>query len=139
MSGKLLDTDTVVELVRANKRTITDRYIEAITAGADLFISIVTVFEFRYGMERSPRQALQKPALERLLTQITVTPFDEGDAEHTARVKAALAQSGRMIGAYDLLIAGQAMARGWTVVTGNTREFSRVEGLQVEDWNTPLG
>ena len=60
--------------------------------------------------------------------------FDTEDARASGRVRAALAASGRPIGAYDVLIAGQALARELTLVTHNTREFGRVEGLRVEDW-----
>jgi len=63
-----------------------------------------------------------------------VANFDGADAESAALLKGALATQGQLIGPYDLLIAGQALARGWTVVTGSTHEFSRVEGLKVEDW-----
>lgn len=65
---------------------------------------------------------------------VEVVDFVEEDAVAAALIKANLAARGQMIGAYDLMIAGQALARGWTVVTGNTHEFSRVEGLKLEDW-----
>ena len=55
----------------------------------------------------------------------------------SATVRANLRRRGLNIGAYDLLIAGQALARGWTVVTANTREFARIEGLNVIDWTAP--
>ena len=77
---------------------------------------------------------MQARQFERLLANLTVAPFSATDADRTARLKADLAARGQMIGAYDLMIAGQALARGWTVVTGNTHEFSRVEGLKLEDW-----
>jgi tRNA(fMet)-specific endonuclease VapC len=135
LSVRLLDTDTVVELVRANKASVTDRYVAALMDGIALSISTVSVFEFRYGLERSAYHAAQEPAFERLLTRLAVAPFDEADANRTAQLKADLAAQGRMIGAYDLLIAGQALARGWTMVTSNRREFSRVDGLTLEDWS----
>ena len=60
--------------------------------------------------------------------------FDDQDARATGRVRAALEKTGTPIGAYDLLIAGQALRRGLTVVTANTSEFSRVAKLSWEDW-----
>ena len=81
--------------------------------------------------------AAQEAALSSLLSTIQVAPFDEADAASAARLKALLASVGRPIGAYDLLIAGQALARNWILVTANTREFSRVPGLVVEDWTIP--
>ena len=136
MSAKLLDTNVLVEIVRDGLATVTDHYVEALAKRMELSVSTVSVFEFRYGLERSPRQAAQAGQFERLLANLTVAPFSASDAAHTARLKADLAARGQTIGAYDLMIAGQALARGWTVVTGNTHEFSRVEGLQLEDWTT---
>ena len=65
---------------------------------------------------------------------ITVIPFDESDSRRAGAIRATLESSGKAIGAYDLLIAAQAMARELTLVTGNAKEFSRVKGLQWEDW-----
>ena len=97
-------------------------------------ISAVSVFEFRFGAERSRRREFQLAALDRFLTAATVIDFDHGDAQAAALLKANLAGRGTPIGAYDLLIAAQARVRALTVVTGNVREFSRIVGLVVEDW-----
>ena len=61
-------------------------------------------------------------------------PFNSAAAAHAANIRANLEQRGAPIGAYDLLIAGHARSRGLIVVTGNLREFRRVEGLRAEDW-----
>lgn len=134
MSAKLLDTNVLVEIVRGNLEATTNRYVQALADRTELSVSTVSIFEFRYGLERSARHAMQARQFERLLANLTVAPFSATDADRTARLKADLAARGQMIGAYDLMIAGQALARGWTVVTGNTHEFSRVEGLKLEDW-----
>ena len=60
--------------------------------------------------------------------------FTAGDAEHVVDIRLHLHQTGQMIGPNDLLIAGQARARGMVLVTNNTREFERVPGLRVENW-----
>jgi tRNA(fMet)-specific endonuclease VapC len=60
--------------------------------------------------------------------------FDEEDAKSAGRVRAAMEVAGKPIGAYDLLIAGQALHRNSTLVTANTREFGRIKGLLWEDW-----
>ncbi len=62
-------------------------------------------------------------------------PFDKEDAIAAGNIRATLALAGTPIGPFDTLIAGQALCRGLTLVTANTREFSRVEGLRVEDWS----
>lgn len=136
MSAKLLDTDTLIELVRGSL-TVTNRYLSAISEETELHLSTISLFEFKFGMERSDRHAQQQPAFERLLTTIRVAPFDSDDADEAARLKSQLTSTGQMIRAYDLLIAGQALARDWTLVTSNRREFGRVERLVVEDWRAP--
>ena len=60
--------------------------------------------------------------------------FDADAADHAADIRAALERGGRVIGGYDLLIAGHARSRGLVVVTGNLGEFNRVDGLRCEDW-----
>ena len=137
MSGRLLDTVTLIDLARS-VRSVTDRYLAALQGEVALYLSTVSVFEFRYGIERSTRHAAQQSAFERLSATIEITPLDLPDAALAAQVKARLASSGGMIGAYDLLIAGQALARGWTLVTSNVREFSRVGGLAIPDWGAEL-
>jgi tRNA(fMet)-specific endonuclease VapC len=68
---------------------------------------------------------------------VEIEPFDEADMSAAAKLSAMLIDRGQKIGPYDLLIAGQALARDWTVVTANTREFSRIEELNVIDWTVP--
>lgn len=66
--------------------------------------------------------------------QFTFLDFDKDDARRAGAVRAELATAGTLIGPYDLLIAGQALSRNLILITRNTREFSRVSGLQIEDW-----
>ena len=68
-----------------------------------------------------------------------VVPFDEEDARAAGRVRAELAAAGTPIGAYDILIAGQAVRSGATLVTADSREFARVRGLAWEDWTISAG
>jgi tRNA(fMet)-specific endonuclease VapC len=137
LSALLLDTNCLISLVRATPKQVTERYLAALASQVDLRTSVISLFEFRYGIERSPRHALQKAALTNLLTVVVATPLEPEHAAQAATLKAILAAQRTPIGAYDLLIAGQALARGWTVVTADTREFSRVPGLTVEDWTQP--
>ncbi|MFJ1260290.1 PIN domain-containing protein [Cupriavidus sp. CuC1] len=62
--------------------------------------------------------------------------FDREDARHAGELRAALAAVGTPTGPYDVLTAGQARARALTLITHNTREFQRVAGLRVEDWES---
>ena len=70
----------------------------------------------------------------RFTARLLVLPFDSAAAAHAAEIRADLERRGTMIGGYDLLIAGHARSRGLVVVTGNLREFKRVDGLRCEDW-----
>jgi len=136
LNGWLLDTNVLIDLVFGGHAALSRRYAEAIAAGVVLCVSSVSIFEFRFGAERSRRREFHLEALRRLLESATVIDFDQEDAEVAAAVKSALAALGTPIGPYDLLIASQALSRDLAVATGNTREFARVAGLAIEDWRT---
>ncbi len=97
-------------------------------------ISTIVLTELLMGAEKSNRPAENRREIERMTARLGVLPFDAEGAAHAAEIRASLEREGRPIGAYDVLIAGHARSRGLVVVTGNIREFSRVEGLRAEDW-----
>lgn len=133
----LLDTNAVVALLRNRPVAVRERYRQAEKAGDYLAVSSVVLFELWYGVEKSGRVQENTERLRVLLSgNLDLLDFDDEDAQAAGRVRAALEKSGTPIGAYDLLIAGQALRRGLTVVTANTSEFSRVTGLSWEDWTT---
>jgi tRNA(fMet)-specific endonuclease VapC len=87
---------------------------------------------------KSVRQDHNARQLEAFLAgPIIVLPIEFEDAKAAGSIRAALEASGRPIGAYDTLIAGQALARQLTLVTANVSEFSRVRGLSWQDWAKP--
>jgi tRNA(fMet)-specific endonuclease VapC len=134
VATKLLDTNVCVALIRGQQRAI-DRYVREF-GGGELRISAITVFELVYGADRSGRVEEELTKVRRFFDDgPVVVDLTRVDAASAAHLRADLAGKGQMIGAYDLLIAGQALARGWRVVTANTREFARVEGLALEDWS----
>jgi tRNA(fMet)-specific endonuclease VapC len=131
----LLDTNAVVALLRNRPAGVRERYREAEKSGDYLAVSSVVLFELWYGVEKSGRVQENTERLRILLSgDLDLLDFDDEDAQTAGRVRAALEKIGTPIGAYDLLIAGQALRRGLTVVTANTSEFSRVIGLSWEDW-----
>jgi tRNA(fMet)-specific endonuclease VapC len=91
--------------------------------------------EIDYGLFLNAERA-QKLAtvLEAFFSAVATLPFDEADARAAAAIRASLKSRGQPIGAYDVLIAGTAVARGLVVVTSNLDEFERVTALQIEDW-----
>jgi tRNA(fMet)-specific endonuclease VapC len=130
----LLDADTISFLIRRNPRALA-RLARAHPSA--IAISVVTLMEIEYGLARQP---LKRPRVEAflapLLAQAQLLPFLEDDARAAAHCRASLDAQGQPIGAYDLLIAGTAFARGLTVVSGNIREYRRVAGLPIEDWRS---
>jgi len=131
----LLDTNTVVALLRNKPAGVRERYREAEKSGDYLAVSSIVLFELWYGAEKSGRVRENTERLRILLSgDLDLLDFDDQDAQTAGRVRAALEKIGTPIGAYDLLIAGQALRRGLTVVTANTSEFSRVAKLSWEDW-----
>jgi tRNA(fMet)-specific endonuclease VapC len=95
--------------------------------------SAIVIHELYYGAFKSQRVEKNVARVDALL--FPVLEFDEEDARQAGEVRAHLASKGTPIGPYDVLIAGQAKARNLTLVTHNTAEFQRVEGLRVEDWS----
>ena len=132
----LLDSDAFSDLVRGHEHVMT-RF--SLTDSSLIRISTVTVKEIEYGRRRHPGQVTRRNArIDSLLEEIEALPFEIEDAFVTGRIRAALARAGTPIGPYDVMIAGTALARGLIVVTANTREFSRVPDLQIENWRLPL-
>ena len=129
-----LDTNVLVEVVRGAAPIVRERFFEALADERSLFASLIVVHELYLGCELYRDPASELARVHKVLSQVRIEPFDEPDMASAARVRATLRRRGQTIGAYDALIAGQALARDWTVVTANTREFSRIEGLNVIDW-----
>jgi len=98
----------------------------------DVAISAIVAHELFYGALKSRRTAQNIALVDAL--QFSVLEFDREDARRAGEVRAFLAAKGTPIGPYDVLIAGQALARDMILVTHNTDEFRRVKGLRVEDW-----
>jgi tRNA(fMet)-specific endonuclease VapC len=128
----LLDTDAFSDIVRG----VPDVEARFARVSRSLVrISTVTVKEIEYGRRRHPERVIRRGAvIDSLLHDIEALSFDAEDAYATGRLRSILARAGTQIGPYDVMIAGTALARGLIVVTGNTREFSRVPGLQIENW-----
>ncbi|MFN3389127.1 MAG: type II toxin-antitoxin system VapC family toxin [Allosphingosinicella sp.] len=127
----MLDTNLCIRVLRDRPAAIRARFNREAAA---LSISTVVLFELLYGAQRSADPQRHRSDVEALAARLEVLPFDAQAAMHAAEIRAALERKGEPIGAYDLLIAGHARSRGLTVVTGNLREFTRVEGLRAEDW-----
>jgi len=125
----LLDSNAVIALLRGHAGFL-NRLRQH--QPQDFGIPAIVAHELFYGAFKSQRATENLARVEGL--QFEVLDFDREDARHAGELRAALATAGTPIGPYDVLIAGQARARSLTLVTHNTREFQRVPGLRVEDW-----
>ena len=100
----------------------------------DCAISAITGYELYTGVEKCSDPAKERAKVDLLLKAVQHLPFDFGAAEQAARIRALLESQGQPIGPYDVLLAGQALDGSLILVTDNTREFSRVPGLTLENW-----
>jgi tRNA(fMet)-specific endonuclease VapC len=128
----LLDSNACIVYLNQPRSTVRQR-LESVEP-ADIAISSVVRAELFYGAmrTRSPERTLMLQ--ETFLNQFVSLPFDDTAARIAGGIRAQLATLGTPIGPYDLQIASIALANNLTLVTHNTNEFSRVAGLQLEDW-----
>ena len=129
----LLDTNTVIAVLNPAHRDLLLRKITCRQPG-EVVTSAIVAHELYSGAHKSQRRADNLTRLAMLFRDVEPLPFTREDAEAAGSIRATLAAGGRPIGPYDVLIAGQARARGAVLVTNNTREFRRVEDLTVADW-----
>jgi len=130
----LLDNNTCIVHLKQKASAVSARL--KIHSPQDLAVCSVVKAELYYGAMKSQNQARTLAIQQQFLNQFTSLPFDDAAAEIYGRERARLALLGTPIGANDLLIACIALAHNLILVTYNTREFSRVHGLRLEDWET---
>ena len=135
IASYLLDTNACIALINGKPELVRTRFERALTNDATVLLSSVVVFELRYGVAKSRHKDLNTRRVEMFCSgPLEWTPFDDEDAREAGTVRAELEARGKPIGAYDVLLAGQARRLGATLVTSDVREFERVPGLRWEDW-----
>lgn len=128
----LLDTDTCIFLMKSvSARAV--RKFTSLEAG-DVGVSVATVCELQYGVDKSMKARENQAVLDGFLTDLEVLPLNSGACAHYGKLRAGLERKGRPIGAMDLLIASHALDLSAILVTNNGKEFSRVPGLKTENW-----
>src|SRR5579859_1873101 len=125
----LLDTNAVIALLKAHPGFL-ERLHNYLPQ--DFGLPAIVAHELFFGAYKSRNAAANLARIEGL--RFEILDFDREDARCAGQIRAELAKSGRPIGPFDVLIAGQALARSLTLITHNRGEFDRVEGLKVEDW-----
>lgn len=131
MTRYLLDTNILSDLID-NPRGMSRRKLGEIGT-SDVCTSIIAAAELRYGAVRKETERLIN-SVEALLARIEVTDFTPDVDRHYAYLRFQLERGGTPIGGNDMLIAAHALALDAVLVTANTREFERVEGLKLENW-----
>lgn len=127
----LLDTDTCIYALKQRESVL--RHLLSKNR-AEVSISVITEAELRTGAAKSSRSSKTLRSVENFLSPIEIVDFTSSDAKVYSSIRAKLERKGTPIGPLDTLIAAQAVARKFTLVSNNMREFRRVEGLVVENW-----
>lgn len=128
----MLDTNICIYAIKNKPEKILNTLKEKMNDG--ICISAITLAELAHGVEKSAARDKNRAALLRFLTILTVLPFDDLAAAKYGEVCADLQRKGTPIGTMDMLIAAHAKSEGLILVTNNTREFERVQGLTLENW-----
>jgi tRNA(fMet)-specific endonuclease VapC len=131
----LLDTNACIALINGTEAAVRRRFRRAVGKSDVMLLSSIVAFELWYGVGKSQRKDTNRQRLEAFFAgPFDWAEFDEEDAREAGTVRVELESAGKPIGAYDVLLTGQARRRGATLVTSNAREFGRVRGLAWEDW-----
>ena len=129
------DSSTLIEVMRGRDAQVQSAFMTLDVERTPIVASVLVLHELLSGAASSSNPTGERGKIERVLSEVDIIPLIEEDVEATAKVRSSLRLQGRPIGDVDVLIAGQALARGWTVVTRNVRHFGRVEGLPIIDWS----
>jgi tRNA(fMet)-specific endonuclease VapC len=132
MSQYLLDTNICIYIINKRPEAVLKKFKKI--SLDNIFISSITEFELRYGVEKSQRHEQNLRLLEDFLAYLNIISFDGNDSNIAANVRTRLEKKGEVIGPYDLLIASQAISRELILVTNNEKEFKRIKEIQLENW-----
>lgn len=127
----LLDSNIVIHCLKGREPALS-RFRAA--RPSEIAIPSIVAYELEYGTLKVVSPGRRR-ILSQLLESLPEVPFDKDAARESARLRMTLERRGIAIGPLDILIAGTAVSRGATLVTNNIREFSRIEGLRLEDWS----
>jgi tRNA(fMet)-specific endonuclease VapC len=131
----LLDTNIVVYVIKRRPIEVLGLFNEH--AGR-MAMSAITLSELYHGAEKSAKVSQNLEVIEEFSSLLEVLPYTAKASAHYGSIRSALEKTGQPIGVNDLHIAAHARSEGLVIVTNNVSEFSRVPGLMVENWVTPL-
>ena len=128
----MLDTNICIYAIKHKPEKVFQKLQEV--EPEDVCVSSLTYAELVHGVEKSAAVEKNRLALSMLLANIEILDFDVDAADCYGKIRADLEKKGTPIGPLDMMIAGHAQSRGYTVVTNNVKEFSRVSNLKIENW-----
>ncbi len=128
----VIDTNTLIYFFKG-MGSVPGKFLEV--SPKDIAIPSVVLYELEYGIAKSTSPRKRQAQLKELCSLVKVLPFEEEAARFSASIRASLEKKGTPIGAYDVLIAGTTLANKGTLVTNNTKEFSRVSKLKLDNWH----
>jgi Predicted nucleic acid-binding protein, contains PIN domain len=128
----MMDTNICIYIIKRKPMEVFARFQEH--EYSEICISSITLAELSYGVEKSSNISQNKFALHCFLAPVDILQFTDRAAIEYGKIRASLERRGEVIGAYDMLIAAHAYSEGITLVTNNTSEFSRISGLNIENW-----
>lgn len=128
----LLDTCVISDFVKGDTNTLS--HVKSVSP-SQMCVSTITIMEIQYGLCLNPSRAGKiKPLIDSFLKVIHILEFDRNDAIQASNLRASLKKQGSPIGSYDILLAGTAFQRNLILVSANVKEFSRINGLSLENW-----
>ncbi len=128
----LLDTNTCIRYLNGRAPKIREHF--RLVPDTDIVISTITYGEMFFGSAKSQSPQLSRAKQDAFFSRFVSLPFDHAAAHEFGQIRAHLEQTGTPIGPYDMQIAAIAIAYDLIVVTHNTKEFGRLDGLKFEDW-----
>ena len=128
----MLDTNICIYIIKQKPAKVLKRFAQY--SPGYILLSSETLAELRYGVEKSLHVQQNHDALSGFIVPLEIADFDEKAADEYGKVRAKLEKKGQPIGSMDMLIGAHALSLGVTIVTNNTKEFRRINGLTVENW-----
>ena len=128
----LLDTNICIYIIRKNPEQVVEK-IKTL-APNEVKLSSVSLAELEYGVAKSIHRDRNRQALLHFVSAFDIVSFNPHDAEVFGMLRAGLERRGQVIGPYDMQIAAQALTRNLILVTNNTKEFSRIPQLKIDNW-----
>jgi tRNA(fMet)-specific endonuclease VapC len=130
----MLDTNICIYIIKKQPATVLEHFLDYQIG--DIGISSITLSELRYGVAKSKYHEKNAKALDEFILPLEILPFDEEAALSYGDIRATLEKAGTPVGAMDMLIAAHAVSLGLILATNNVREFERIAGLRLADWNS---